>query len=264
MQTTQALVDLASSPSDVALGRARQAARRAHNRAQVRLRFVARVIPDNPAPPLAHMLRGGRGGQVRLKLFLSFLWMQTRDQGVPLAYPAQVWAQLLDLDQPETAGARRIHQAIACLERNRFITVEARSGHPNRVTLLSEAGNGENYVAPGAAASALKERPEGLAHRYIQIPSTFWTSGYLASLTGAGVALFLVLLAQRDVRSPIDDPTPIWFSPSVLKARYALSDDTRAKGIRDLREHKLVKVTRQVVNPDDFDLEQTGSQRLCN
>jgi hypothetical protein len=182
--------------------------------------------------------------------------MQTRDTGVPLAFPAQLWAQLLDLPEPGTAGARRVHQAQAWLERNKFITVEAQPGHANRITVLNETGNRQPYLTPGAAANALRAKPEGSAHRYVQIPSAFWTNGYMASLSGSGVALFLVLLAQRDVRTPFEDPRPIWISPSALRARYALSDDTRTKGIRDLRDHGLVTVNRQVVNPEDFDLER--------
>ena len=256
MRTTSTSTDLVREPSELALDRASKAVRRARTNAQIRLTFIARTQPEDPTPPLASMLRGGRGGHVRLKLYLSFLWMQTRDYGVPLAYPAQLWAQLLDLPQPETAGARRIHQAQAWLERRKFITVEAQPGHPNRVTVLDETGNGRSYVTPGAAVNALRQKPEASRHRYVQVPSSLWTNGYMASLSGAGVALFLVLLAQRDVRTPFEDLRPIWVSPSVLKARYGLSDDTRTKGIRDLRDHGLVTVSRQVVNPEDFDLER--------
>jgi hypothetical protein len=202
------------------------------------------------------MLRGGRGGHVRLKLYLSYLWMQTHDQGVPLAYPAQVWAQLLDLARPDEAGARRIHEAQTWLERNGFITVQAQPGHANRVTVLNETGNKEPYTPPGAAARALRDHPSGLRHLYVQIPETFWTSGYLALITGAGLALYLILLDQYGPGQISDQPHPVWFSPKTFAQRYALSEDTRAKGINDLRDLGLVTVQRQPINPDDFDLER--------
>ena len=41
-----------------------------------------------------------------------------------------------------------------------------------------------------------------------------------------------------------------------LEDRYALSDDTRAKGMKDLLSLGLITVRRQPVNPDDFDLER--------
>jgi hypothetical protein len=202
------------------------------------------------------MVRGGRGGQVRLKLFLSYLWMQTNERGVQLAYPAQVWAQLLDLERPEENGARRIHEAQAWLERNKLITVQAQPGHANRVTVLNETGNEDTYIAPGAAAKALRDTPEGARHLYVQIPGTFWTSGYFALLSSAGVALYLILLDQYGPGLVDDAPRSVWFSPKVFAERYALSDDTRAKGLRDLRDLGLLTIKRQAINPDDFDLER--------
>ena len=57
-----------------ALDYAEIVARRVHGRAApVRRLFVERALPDSP-PPLATLLRGGRGGEVRLKLYLSILW----------------------------------------------------------------------------------------------------------------------------------------------------------------------------------------------
>jgi hypothetical protein len=200
------------------------------------------------------MLRGGRGGQVRLKLFLSYLWLQTDELGVPLAYPAQVWAQLLGLGRPDDAGARRIHEAQAWLERNHFISVEARPGHANRVTVLNESGTGEPYTAPGAAVSRKGE--DRSRHLYVQIPTALWTSGYMAMLTGAGLAMYLVLLDQYGPGQLPTDPDPVWFSPKLFTERYALSDDTRAKGINDLRELGLITIRRQAINPDDFDLQR--------
>jgi hypothetical protein len=63
--------------------------------------FVRRPDDDASlaAPPLATMLRGGRGGEVRLKLFLSM-------QLIAVAHPydvtrtASYWAHLLSLPEP--------------------------------------------------------------------------------------------------------------------------------------------------------------------
>src|SRR5215510_6775713 len=154
----------------LAIERAKNASRRARKHAQLRTGFISRTLDEYPRPPLAHMLRGGRGGQVRLKLFLSYLWMQTDELGVALAYPAQVWAQLLGLDRPDDTGARRIHEAQAWLERNNFITVQGRAGHANRVTVLNETGTREPYTAPGAAVS--RGSGDKSKHLYVQIPAS--------------------------------------------------------------------------------------------
>lgn len=105
------------------------------------------------------MLRGGgRGGQVRLKLYLSYLWVQRDDQARELSIRNGAWATLFDLKDPQTAGARRIGDAQAWLEENNFISL-ARTGRQNLVTVLSETGNGAPWIAPGAAAK--KEKEEG-------------------------------------------------------------------------------------------------------
>lgn len=46
--------------------------------------------------------------------------------------------------------------------------------------------------------------------------------------------------------------------------RYALSDDTRAKGMNDLRELGLVTVRRAPVNPEDFDIERIRNTYALN
>ena len=191
----------------------------------MRASFIARNRTGRPVPPLARMLRGGRGGQVRLKLYLSFLWLQTDEEGVPLAFPAQVWAQLLDLDHPDTAGARRIREAQAWLESNKFITVQAQPGLANRVTVLNETGGADPgpYLVPGAAARAQRNKPGPSPHRYVQIPQEFWTSGYMAVLSGAGVALYLILLDQYSRYHRQDPPASIWFSPAAFRDLYGLS-----------------------------------------
>lgn len=256
MQATS--VSASANPSaSTALARAAGAAQRARSMAQLRIRFIARDDATAPLPPLARMLRGGQGGQVRLKLFLSYLWMQTNGQaGVSLAYPAQVWAELLGLKQPATAGARRINEAQAWLERNRFVTVEANPGRANRVTILNETGTGDPYQPPGFAANRLKGTPAAAEHFYLQIPATFWTNGYMAELTGAGLAFYLILLDQYGPGKHEPPLQPVWFSPSVLRSRYGLSDDTRAKGMHDLNNLGLITISRRPVTPDAFDLER--------
>ncbi|MFH8574012.1 hypothetical protein [Streptomyces sp. NPDC017993] len=228
------------------------AGRYGRRKAQLRYSFVERATPDDPPPPMAQMLRGGRGGHVRLKLYLSYLWMQREDVAQGLTFTSRAWATLLDLPDPPKAGARRISDAQSWLTEHRFITVDAQPGRPNQVVVLNETGNGEPYTAPGAAA---KKEAAGLlgavTHRYVQIPKTFWTNGHLTLLSGAGLAMFLVLLCQR---GPADDDTALWFSPKEAQNRYDLSEDTRGKGLRELADAGLVTTKRRAINPTDFEV----------
>ncbi|MGW6144313.1 hypothetical protein [Streptomyces sp. NPDC055140] len=253
MQAKDQSVELRRSPSNAALKAAENAARYGRRKAQLRYSFVERFHPDDAPPPLARMLRGGRGGQVRLKLLLSYLWMQRDDTAQGLTFAGRAWATLLDLRDPATAGARRISDAQAWLAQNKFIDVASQMGRPNQVVVLDESGNGQQYVAPGAAArkEAADSQLGALVHRYVQIPDAFWTSGYLTVLSGAGVAMFLVLLCER---GPKASDEALWFSPKDAEHRYALSEDTRSKGLRELAQVGLVRTKRRPINPTDFEV----------
>jgi hypothetical protein len=246
-------------PSADALTAARNVQRRLHGRtsAPVRRQFIERSADGRPAP-LATALRGGRGGTVRVKLELTFLWFAAKAPH-DLAYPARAWATLLGLPDPAGRGARRINEAILWLEQHKLITVENRAGQPNIITLLSENGTGTPYELPGTAYNRLRnKKPAGLAdeHRYIQIPNELWTNGWLSLLSGAAIAMLLVLYAELGNRPAT---TGLWFSPRQADLRFGLSEDTRSKGLRELRGAELITAYRQPVATDTFDF-----QRLRN
>jgi hypothetical protein len=77
----------------------------------------------------------------------------------------------------------------------------------------------------------------------------------MSMMTGPGVALLLILLDQYGP-GRLAISYPVCFSPKVLRDRYGLSDDTRNKGMNDLRELGLISVKRQAIIPNDFDLER--------
>jgi hypothetical protein len=221
--------------------------------APVRVAFIGSndsVRAEGEVPPLAKILRGGRGGEVRLKLELSFLWFAVNPPH-DLAYPARVWALLLDLDDAEGRGTRRIRQATTALAEAKLIEVLGRSGQPNRITLLDEGGKGVAYRLPGDAYNKARGTGEEWRHRYIQIPDTLWTNGWLATLSGAALAMLLVLfgeLGQKDATK-----TDIWFSPSRAQKIYGLSEDTRSKGLRELRAAGLISARKRAVSRDVLD-----------
>ena len=240
-------------PNVEAVQAAEHLAKRTKGRsAQIRRRFIER--PDNTptSPPLARLLRGGRGGHVRTKLLLTMLWVGANPPH-DVTYPARAYAALLGLPKPDTTGARRVLDAIAWLETHQFLTVENRPGHPSRVTLLRELADGQPYSVPGATFNKLRgQDPDDVTvtqHRYIQLPPTLWTSGWMAVLSGPGLAMLLVLLTELGGR---DTEREIWFSPGMAKRRYDLSEDTRTAGIRELANAGLVTITRRDTNPDPF------------
>lgn len=217
--------------------------------APVRVAFIgahADTRPKGTVPPLARILRGGRGGEVRVKLELTFLWFAANPPH-DLTYPARAWALLLDLDDPDGSGTRRVRQAINALNAADLISVVTRPGQPSRVTLLDEGGTEAPYMLPGQAIATLRNGPEEWRHRYIQIPDTFWTNGWIAVLSGAAVAMFLVLYAERGNKSRTQD---LWFSPKRAVELYGLSEDTRSKGLRELRAAGLISARKRPASRD--------------
>ena len=241
-------------PRPVALTAAANVATRNHKR-QLPLRRAFAERPDNTdkPTPLARLLRGGRGGSVRLRLYLSYLWLGAAPPH-ELTYPARAWAELLDLDEPETAGARRVADAVRWLEKNEFIAVTNRSGAPNVVRLLSDAGTGKEYETPGSAYNRLRaKRPEAAQiHRYIQLPPELWTSGWMAVLSPAALAMLIVLRVQVGAKDP--DTEEVWISPDYAAKAFLLSEETRTRGFRELQAANLVTIRRrQLVTADSFD-----------
>jgi hypothetical protein len=195
-----------------------------------RIGFVRRTRDDAtlPAPPLARTLRGGRGGEVRLKLFLSMNLIAVHTPH-NVTRKAGYWAALLGLEDPETNGARRVNDGIKWLEVNKFIRTERRRGGPPEVFLRSQLGTGEDFTRPTPA------------ERYINMPVNFWRNGWIVALSAPAVAMWLI---TQEMQGGKRSPDEVWISPAVAKERYDLSDDTRTKGTRELEEHGLLTIGR--------------------
>lgn len=242
---------------------AAQAARRISNANTVAIRrsFIARTSPEAGAPPLAVMLRGGggRGGAVRLKLYLSFLWLARNNDRPVYRFASREWAVLLDLPKPDTAGARRINDALRWLEEQSFVRLERTRGAATTVHLLDDGGSGERYRPPGLLLA--QKRPklpdnEREKHYYVQFSADFWLDGWVSTLSGPAVAMYLVLLHQQTM----NPSGPLWVSPRLAKTLYDLSEDTRNKGLQELVEQGLAALERRPVHSGAF----TGQGRARN
>ncbi|MFI9155699.1 hypothetical protein [Streptomyces sp. NPDC053367] len=257
---------LAAAQAKARAGGARSAA--------VRNRFIARGGPEEDAPPLARLLRGGggKGGAARLKLYLSMLWLSRNEDAPRFDYPAHQWARLLGFDKPDAAGARRIQQALRWLDEQAFVRLQHRQGAPSAVHLLSDAGTGRPYEAPGPAMKRLS-RAQKQEHFYVQLPAGLWTQGWVMELSGAAIAMYLVVLHEKR-----GEEKTVWLSPRIGQERYDLSDETRRKGLNELADHRLVSVRRRPVhqglfedhfrsrnvydlNPEDLDRYEPGQAR---
>jgi hypothetical protein len=187
---------------------------------------------DGLNPPLARVLRGGQGGDVRLKLYLTMTMLAAGPPHDIHSIPARAWAQVLGLSDPERNGARRIGDALDFLAGLQLIRVTGRQGRPRDVVLRSPTGNGKTYSWRGS--------------RYISMPLGFWANEWIYQLTGSGVALLLVLRDMRSNRQPTDPP---WLSTE-QKGRYGLSEATWTRATKELTENGLLRVRRKPQGKD--------------
>ena len=206
---------------------------------QLPVGFV-RAQGDAARPPVARMLRdgrssrGGRGGAVRLKLYLCLNLLAARAPHGVRRIPARAWAEALNLRDPSGLGARRVSDALAWLDEAKMITVRRERGDSPVITLLDPTGNGSEYK---------RYSP------YVQVPLGFWREQWIVRLSGSGVALLIVLLdLQGGKKSRQDAP---WL-PTRQRARYGLSDDTWTRASKELAEQGLLTIDR-IPQGRDFD-----------
>ena len=199
--------------------------------------FVARAGPHatplrktfirgerHDAPPLSLMLKGGGG--TRLKLFLSILLMCRGYDIHDTDIAANKWAELLDLPNPRSKGARRISDALEWLELKKFVALERRRGAPHVITILKEDGSGDPYVRPG-----------GNNEYYVGLPIKLWSNGWIAVLSPPAVASLLILMDQKWMS---DSPNPVWLSQTLRAGLYGVSEDTLYRGMTELDRWTII------------------------
>lgn len=185
-------------------------------------------------PPMARMLQGGRGGEVRLKLYLTMTMLAVGHPHDIKNVPARRWAEMLALPDPEGNGARRVADAHAWLEAADLIELKRRPGLPPDVILRNPSGNGKSYSWRGSW--------------WVNMPIGFWENEWIYRLSGIAVAFLLVL---RDLRSNRKETDPPWLRGD-QKARYGFSEDSWTRARRELEAHALLTV-RRTPQGKDFD-----------
>jgi hypothetical protein len=191
-------------------------------------------------PLLARMLRdgdsdrGGRGGAVRLKLYLCLNLLAAHPPYDIRSVPARAWATALALPDPERNGARRVNDAIDWLNEAKAIGLRRHRGSAPTLTLLDPAGGGGRYR---------RSSP------YVRVPLGFWREQWITRLSGSAVALLIVLLdLQGGKKSKRDAP---WLTTR-QRDRYGLSDDTWTRASKELAKNGLLEIGR-VSQGRDFD-----------
>lgn len=215
-------------PSQEAIENLERAARKSKRHSSVRLpqAFARDRTSKDPLPPLATLMRGG--GEVRLKALLTVLMMAAKAPHARKVASKDL-AKMLDLRDPEAAGARRVNKAFADLEALSLARRKRIPGYVPTVQVLDPAGSGEDWDA------------RHLTRPYLTLPIALWHRGWIAALSGRALAL-LIILKELTYGRPSNSA---WVDP-IRKHQYGLSDDTWTRGTRDLREAGLLDVREQV------------------
>jgi len=204
-----------------------------------RLDVVTADEDEMSPPPLVRLLQE-TGGQdaIRPKLLLSLYWVTTNQVEVFTNEPFEFWAYLLDLDEPDGKGARRVRESIARMGADEpgdpcshLLDVRPKPPRPPRVGVLHEAGDGRPWVPPNPSEV-------GPTDYFLQLPPTFWTNGWMARLSGPALLAFLVTVSA----APFDAPpgAPVWISHERLEQHHRLNPKTWQAGLRELRSYELV------------------------
>lgn len=215
-------------PPQEAVARLEKAMDRSKRKSSVRLPLgFARDSAGKPAtPPLALILQGG--GEVRLKVFLTTLMMATKRPHNTKVSSSDL-AAMLNLPDPQGAGARRVNKAFKDLAGRKLVRRERMPGYVPETTILDPAGSGKGWDADAL------ERP------YITLPIDLWRRGWLIALSGRALGLLVILRELTNAR-----PGGLGWADGIRKRQYGLSDDTWTRGTAELVALGLLEITEQV------------------
>ncbi|WP_454730374.1 hypothetical protein [Cellulosimicrobium protaetiae] len=201
---------------------------------------LVRNRTDDGDAPLARLLRGdpgkaGRGGAVRLKLYLTLVMRATAKPHHLDGRPAYHYATLLGLPDPMGSGRRRIAQALAWLDEEGFITL---------------AGRGRGSLPDIKVRRVYKTRGyEGPP--FVRVPSEMWKNGWIVRLSGRALALWIVL---KELTGSKKAPNGAWATGD-HKDQYGLSADTWTRATQELVDAGLLEV-ETVIERRDFGQER--------
>ena len=191
-------------------------------------------LPDYipPTPPLARLIQGGRGGEVRLRLYLLLTLIATRHP-YDIRNPQTPATLARTLDLASATGPRRITSNMKWMADHKFIALTKRPGKIPAIQLLNPHGTGDLLSNPRIP------RP------YVSIPLGFWSKGWLLQLSPVAIA---VLFSLRERLGGYKRPQ--YLLPD-RRESYGLSHTTWTLGSRELEDNGLLTVST-IIQGEEF------------
>lgn len=222
---------MVASPEPTAQARAAMKFLVDTSRRSTGLQLPHTFLRQGSPPPLAQAIRGGRGGEVRLKLYLTACLIAAAP---PFEYsrpsPAARWAEALSLPSPDAQGARRISDAFTWLDRHDYLDVDRARGRPPTFTLLSQSLDGKEYVKP--------------VRSYVTVPLPLWTRHWISVLSGVELAVYLAILDSRG-SDDVGTSSPRFLTGD-QREEYSFAADTWTRGTNQLVSHGLIEAVSRV------------------
>lgn len=191
---------------------------------------------------LANLIAGGRGGTVRLKLYLSMVLLagskhthEIHGANTIVDVASANWARALALPDAIGKGARRVADAQTQLADRQLIELERRHGQAPRIKLLHPSGSGQPWVEPGMP--------------YIRIPLDLWSQRWIWSLSAKEIAVYVALLDLCGGKGLDGTGGPQPLSGTHL-ARYGISADTWRIASGGLQRLGLIRTDVETVRMD--------------
>ncbi|MFS0852552.1 hypothetical protein [Microbacterium sp. 179-I 3D4 NHS] len=191
---------------------------------------IAYVKRADATPTAARLVQSH---ELRLKLHMTLVMQATSAPFTVPDRPTQSLARLLNL--PSDSGPRRANDAKRWLRKHELITPgKLPDGKPG-LLLLHPDGSGKTW--------------EGNGNRWVGVPFTLWTNGWILRLSGRAIAALLALL-ELNGGSKHDDGE---FMDGHRKKQYGLSDDTWTRATKELEYYGLLRMTEGYWGDDEFE-----------
>ena len=228
---------------DDAIRRMRSAVKQAQRSTSVDFP-IAFVRDDKGSPMLSRLLGRGRGGEVRLRLYLT---LKMQASASPFGLPGRTSKSLAGLMNLSAAtGPRRVTDALTWLEENKLLRKTPVRGKAAALTLLNPDGSGD----------PLTDRKE---RRYVTLPIELWSMGWIFKMNGRSLAVYIALKELTGGKSRDDA-----YMPGDRKREYGMSDDTWTRATKELRDLGILTTWFKNIGDDEHHVRHRQHYALRN
>jgi hypothetical protein len=176
-----------------------------------------------------------RSNDLRLKLHMTLVMRATKAPHTLPRLTTRYLARLLNV--PGDTGPRRLNDAMKWLRNEGLIVDITLADGKQGIQLLQPDGSGDPWELKGAT-------------RWVGVPLSLWTKGWILQLNGRDIA---VLLALLELNGGSKEPHGEMMNGH-RKKQYGLADDTWTRATQELEKLGLLRTTTVVWGNEEHEL----------